>query len=133
MRCPKIHFNKKMLQISLFSAQNPARGAYSSHSGVKNAPSIRQIHGYTYAENLYLSHDDGSKYKTIIKLVMFIRNARGSLVLRKYDIFGIYPTFSIFSKFHHCITSIKLFHHVYQGNSVFTDYYQSFLPNSFII
>jgi len=45
---------------------------------------------------------------------------------RKYhDIFDIYPIFSIFSIFSklcHCITSNKLFNHVYQGNSVFTDY-----------
>jgi len=47
--------------------------------------------------------------------------------------FDVYRVFSIFSKFYLCITSNKLFNDVYPDkwdNSVFIDYYQSFVPSN---
>jgi len=54
---PKNTFLIKMSQISFFSIQNPAREAYSGHSGVRNVPPPkrsappRQISGYNHKGN----------------------------------------------------------------------------------
>ena len=74
----------------------------------------RLLHaGYRYSRSK-ISFSKISKYRKYLDIV---------------DI-HIYWIFSIFSKYCLCITSNKLFNHVYPDNSVFINYYKSSVPNN---
>ena len=53
------------------------------------------------------------------------------MIFQKYQKYhDIFYAYQIFLQFYLCITSNKLFNPVYPDNSVFADYYHSFVRNN---